>query len=369
MNGTCKTIYFESDSEIKFMQLSKKIWLEDIEQIIASQLPWDRFTKKTILVSGANGFIPSYMVDTLVHLNTIQPKLNIRILALVRDKERAIRRFGKQCVEKQIELLVQDVCQPVVISDDIHYWIHAASQASPKHYAIDPVGTLKANVIGTFNLLEKARESGTIGFLFVSSGEVYGNGDFQKFPTAENDYGYVDPLQVRSCYAESKRMAENMCVSWHYQYGLPAKIVRPFHTYGPGLDLNDTRSQAEFVASVVKKRDIFLSSDGTAIRCFSYIADTISAFFTVLLKGENGHAYNVSDDGGEISIHDLAELIASLFPEREIKISGQCIQRGPDYLASIINKTSPDISKIRSLGWKPKTNLSKGFRRTIEAYL
>lgn len=349
------------------MKLSEKIYQEDLSRIASAELPWSTFADKTVLITGANGFIPTYLVDTLVSLNRVQPELNIRILALVRNEAKALARFGKECIETEIELIVQDVCDPINIPGKIHYILHAASQAAPNYYGVDPVGTLKANVIGTYNLLETARRADTKGFLFVSSGEVYGA--VEKKPTAEHDYGYVDPLEVRSCYAESKRMAENMCISWCHQYNIPVKIVRPFHTYGPGLDLKDVRSQAEFVANVVNKEDISLSSDGSPVRCFCYITDAIEAFFYVILKGENAHAYNVSNNHGEISIRGLAELVVSLFPERGLKVLGPTKQRTSGYIQSPVQRTSPDINKLRTLGWKPQISIEKGFKRTIEAYL
>ena len=351
------------------MLYSNKIHIEDIEQITEAPIPWPKLKKKTILVTGANGFIPSYLVDTLVFLNRKIPGMDMKIFALVRNRRKAKERFETDNVEKGFDLIVQDVSEPLSLDSRVDYFIHAASQAAPNYYGSDPVGTLTANVMGTYQLLEHGRRFGTDGFLFVSSGEVYGETDSAKLPTGEQDYGYLDPLNVRSCYAESKRMAENMCVSWCHQYGLKVKIVRPFHTYGPGIDLNDVRCHSEFVASVINKKNISLSSDGSAVRCFCYIADTISAFFWVLLSGKDGQAYNVSSDEGQISIKELAELVASMFPERGINVKTAKQERPADYIQSPISKTIPDISKLKSLGWYPKTTLKNGFKRTIEAYL
>jgi nucleoside-diphosphate-sugar epimerase len=350
------------------MTFYNKIRTEDLKQITSVDLPWEKFNNKTVLITGANGFIASYIVDTLVYLNK-KKDYKINILALVRNEKKAIKRFGKDLVKNRVNLIVQDVCNTIKYKKKIDFIFHAASQATPDFYGSDPVGTLKANILGTNNLLDLAIKDNSESFLFVSSGEVYGEVKPDSFPTNENGYGYIDPLSVRSCYSESKRMAENMCVSWHHQYGVHAKIVRPFHTYGPGLDLNDVRSQAEFVSNVVKGKDISLLSDGSAIRSFCYISDTISAFFTVMLKGEDGKAYNVSYDKGEISIRSLAFLISSIFPERDIKVIRPETKRSSKYLQSTINKTSPDINKIKKLGWEPKVSLEKGFKRTIEAYL
>lgn len=346
----------------------KEIVSEDMDFIIGAELPWERFAGKTVLITGANGFLPAYMVETLLHLNE-RHKLNIRIVGLVRNREKALARFGDHVEAGRMRLIVQDVCEPLRISDKVEFIIHAASQASPGYYGSDPVGTLKPNVLGTYNLLELARAKGTESFLFFSSAEVYGELEPDKIPTGEMDYGYVDSTDVRSCYAESKRMGETMCVSWHHQYAVPAKVVRPFHTYGPGMNLADDRVFANFVAYVVARRDIVLKSRGTATRSFCYLADATVGFFTVLLKGENAQAYNVGNDACEISMKDLANTIAGLFPEFGLHVVQRSAERPRGYIESKVSRTRPDITKISSLGWKPKMSIEEGFKRTIESYL
>ena len=348
--------------------MKNRIIQDDLAFIAGVELPWEQLAGKTVLVTGANGFLPSYMVKTLLYLNA-HKNLDIRIVALVRSKKKAMERFGDYVKMGRLTLIVQDVCDPITCNSDVDYIVHAASQASPKYFGADPVGTLSANVLGTYNLLELAREKNVTGFLYFSSGEVYGEVSEDKIPTKEDDYGYVDPTNVRSCYAESKRMGENMCISWHHQYGIPAKIVRPFHTYGPGMSFSDGRVFADFVSDVVNESDIVMKSDGSAIRTFCYLADAVSGFFTVLLKGQSGQAYNVSNDKGEISIIDLAETIISLFPERSIKVIKKKDAYLKGYLKSGITRTRPDIGKICSLGWQPQYSIRNGFKRTIRSYL
>jgi len=261
---------------------------------------------------------------------------------------------------------VQDVSAPIQLDLPHHFIIHAASQASPKYYGVDPVGTLSANVLGTMQLLELARKHPVISFLYFSSGEVYG--ETQCFPTKESDYGYVDPTAIRSCYAESKRMGENMCVSWHAQYQVPTKIVRPFHTYGPGMKLDDGRVYADFVRDIIENRPIVLKSSGDAIRAFCYLADATAGFFTVLLNGMNGMAYNVGNSQAEISIKNLAGLLVDLFPEKKLTVLTEIITNDNGYLQSPISRNCPDISRINALGWAPNTSLANGFKRTIESF-
>jgi UDP-glucuronate decarboxylase len=340
---------------------------EDLQFILSQKLPWYKLEGKTVLISGVGGFLSTYMVKVLLYCNEKNGS-KIKVLGMVRNKEKALAKFSEYVGKNNFELIIQDVCDPVTIRQKVNYIIHAASFASPKYYGKDPVGTLSANVLGTYNLLQLAKKNKIEAFLFFSSGEVYGEVDQHCIPTKEDDYGYVDPLDVRSCYAESKRMGETMCVSWWHQYGLPAKIVRPFHTYGPGIRLDDGRVFADFVSDIVNNRNIVMKSDGSAIRAFCYLADATVGFFQVLLEGHNGEAYNVGNDRGEISVLDLANLLVNLFPEKNLSVIRDEQSTEIGYLKSKITRNCPDISKIRSLGWQSRFSLEEGFKRTIRSY-
>ena len=267
--------------------MRNKIIEEDLLRIIkGSDLPWSDFENKTVLITGANGFLPAYMVETLLFLNERKNTNKTRVIGLVRNRERASSRFIHYQNRSDFELVIQDVCDPLPFRkrDKINYIVHAASQASPKYYGKDPVGTILPNIIGTHNLLNLAKDKKVKGFLFFSSSEVYGQVDSSKMPIKEDTCGFIDPMDARSCYAESKRMGETMCVSWFHQYDVPSKIIRPFHTYGPGMRLDDGRVYADFINDIVNNRDIVMKSDGSAIRAFCYVADAVTGFFTVLLN-------------------------------------------------------------------------------------
>jgi nucleoside-diphosphate-sugar epimerase len=330
-----------------------------------NSIPWDKLRNKTVLITGASGFLAAYMVETLLFLNDTQ-QLNIMVVAVVRNSNLFTKRFNHHLNRPDLICINQDITLPLQLDRKIDFIIHAASQASPKYYAIDPVGTLSANTLGTAHLLDLAKTHKVEGFLYFSSAEVYG--EASHVPTAESDYGYLDPLAVRSCYAESKRMGENMSVSWHHQYGVPAKIVRPFHTYGPGMKLDDGRVYADFVADIVNGRDIVLKSDGLTRRSFCYLADATAGFWTVLLCGANAQAYNIGNPDGEISIRDLANLVAMLYPEKHISVIFEHRNEADTYLASKILVTCPDITLAKCLGWNPITSIKNGFHKTIESY-
>lgn len=349
-------------------KMRHNIITDDLKEIISDPLPFDKFSGKTVLVTGANGFLPAYLIESLLFLNEINPRFDVHIIALARNSESATNRFRAYLNRKDLSFLIQDVTEPIVISNPIDYIIHAASQASPKYYGIDPVGTLGPNVFGTGNLLKLAAAKNVSGFLFFSSGDVYGGVNSNQIPIKEISYGYLDCAKINSCYAESKRMGENLCVSWRHQYGVPAIIVRPFHTYGPGLRLDDGRVFADFVANIVRNENIVMKSDGSAKRAFCYLADATRGFFTALLKGKPGETYNVGFDKAECSIKDLAELLVNLYPEKQLCVIEAANAHNNNYLKSIVTRSCPDISKLNNLGWCPRYSLQEGFRRTIDSF-
>lgn len=344
-----------------------KIISDDLNFIYNSDIEWNKFYNKTILISGASGFLPAYLVDTLMYINVVNKDANIKIIGLVRNISKAKERFIQYENSEKLIFLVQDVCEKIKINYKIDFIIHAASQASPKFYGKDPVGTINANVIGTTNLLELAKRNNVEKFLFFSSSEVYGQLNEEDIPTKEDKFGSIDPCNVRSCYSEGKRAGETICISWKQQYNIPVVIVRPFHTYGPGMDLNDGRVYADFIKNIVNNENIEMKSDGSAIRAFCYISDATIAFFKVLLNGEIGVAYNIGNDKNTCSILQLAESLVSLFPKKKLNI---IMNEKPNanYIPSLVNKNIPNINKIRNLKWAPIINIKEGFTKTIKYY-
>jgi nucleoside-diphosphate-sugar epimerase len=346
----------------------RRVIREDAERIAAAPLPWERLAGRTVLVAGAAGFLPAYLVETILHLNDTRLARPAQVVGLVRDEGRARLRFADHLGRADLRLLAHDVRRPLPWEGEAHLVVHAASPASPRHYGVDPAGTIAANCVGAYHLLELARERRAEGFLFFSSGEVYGHVEGGDGVLAEGRTGAVDPADPASCYAEGKRAGETLCACWHRQHGVPAVIVRPFHTYGPGMAPDDGRVFADFVADVVARRDIVLRSDGTARRSFCYLADATAGFFTALLRGAPGEAYNVGDPGGEMSVGELAELLVRLFPERGLRVARRPGDHPAGYVPSRHARTVPDIVKIRALGWSPATGVAAGFARTVRSY-
>lgn len=354
--------------------MNSAIFREDLDRTARADLPWSKLEGATILVSGASGFLAAYMIEVLLLLNRDHLSRPVRVLAMVRDRQRAETRFADYAGRDDLRIVVQDVCTPLAAGDQIEddhvdFVIHAASQTSPLCYGIDPVGTLAANLFGTHNLLDLARRHRSSGFLFFSSSEVYGELASSAMPVGEDTYGYLDPLQIRSCYAESKRIGETMCASWHAQHGVPAAIVRPFHTYGPGMRLDDGRAHADFVADILARRNVIVKSDGQATRSFCYIADAAAGFFTALLKGRPGQAYNVGDDRGELNMLELAKMLVDTAPWDGMHVEVHDREGDPGYLRSPVSRCCPDITKLRALGWAPQVSVVDGFSRTVRSFL
>lgn len=340
-----------------------KVLLSDLNEISASKIiDWERFRNKTILVTGANGMLPSYIVYTLLYQNK-KKQLNLKVIAQVRNLNRGQETFKCFLEDSALFLFVQNVCEPYSLDIPINFVFHAASQASPKYYETDPVGTLMANIEGTINILKLAEQKKCDSVLFFSSAEVYGKVCNQRI--SESDYGYLDPTAIRSCYAESKRMGEQLCYSWNMQYGTHCKAVRPFHTYGPNMKLNDGRIFADLVNCIVSNKNIILKSKGEAKRAFCYVTDATIAFIKILLDGTDGVSYNMGNPEQEITIRDLANKLVGMFPEKGLSVildidEKDCIQK------SAIKSVLPNIDLLKSLGWSPVICVEDGFRRVIE---
>jgi nucleoside-diphosphate-sugar epimerase len=337
-----------------------KIIQEDLIYISSCNIPWEKLRDKTIFISGAGGFLASCIVWTLIHLNKTY-KLNIKIIVNARDYEKAVCKFGK---DDCIEYFPHDINCKFDSFVPIDYIIHAASYGSPKYFRDNPVETILPNVVGTNNLLDLARKREVKSFLFISSSGVCGH--LNSYPAYETDSGILDHIDPASCYLESKRMGETLCMAYYNQYQIPIKIIRPSIVYGPGIDLNDGRSFADFISAIVNKKDIELTSDGLAERSFLYISDAISGIFRVLLWEDSGTVFNLAPDK-EISIVNLARMLAyDVFKKLGLKVIFKDDVK--QFLRVEFSKTAMDNSKLKSIGWEPKIGLRKGFERTVKSY-
>lgn len=340
---------------------------QDINNIIIDELPWEKFSGSKIVITGASGLIGSYLTRALLSLHTSgKVQQPIQVVGIVRNIAKAKNRFADLDEDINLTFIECNLCNPENLKVDADWFIHAASHASPKHYNIDPIGTLAPNVIGTYHLLKLAQAAGAKSFVFISSGEIYGDVGMDTDLTEKN-YGTIDPSLIRSSYAESKRMGENICISWMHQFGLPIHIIRPFNTYGPGLDLKDGRVFVDFAADVITGRDIHIKGDGISRRSFCYISDAIRGIFHVILRGDAGESYNVANPDGDLSILELANLMANIFPEKNLQIRQDNANKNKN-LSNQFKKILPDVKKLERLGWKAKISSTEGFKRMVNSY-
>ena len=356
-----QALYRYEEDEYKTNKELNPIIEKDIEEILGTNINFKKLENSTVLITGAAGMLGTYILYTLAALNDLR-SYNIKIVALVRNRDKLAQYFKNR---PDVFILEQDVCDKINYNERVDYIIHAASPASPKIMKENPVETIMANTIGTFNTLKFAKKNNVKSYLYISSREVYGEPYSWQEKFDENTYGFIDTLLPRSCYPEGKRAAENMCISFKEQYGLNVKIARPAHTYGPGMSIYDGRVQADFLKNVVNNENIIMKSTGEAVRTYTYVRDVVSAIFMVLLDSDSV-VYNMADEDAEITIKGLAELLASLYPERNLKVIMDIDedQKGcAPFKLGII-----DSSKIKKIGWKPTITLEEGFRRTV-AYI
>ena len=333
---------------------------DDLKTIIAEDLSWEKLKNKTVMITGASGMVGSYMLYVLLMLND-EKHYGIKVDAVMRNVNKLPEEVRNR---EDVNVVVADVTKDIPDVGDIDYIIHAASPASPLIMQNQPVETIAANTIGTFKTLELAKEKNAEGYLFISSREIYGQPDEGQEFFYENTYGFVDQLNPRSCYSEGKKAAETMCVCFHEEYGLNTKIARLAHTYGPGMSIYDGRVQADFLKNVYHNEDIVLKSEGTAVRTYTYIADTIAGMYRILLDSED-IVYNIGNEAGKVSIRDLAEILVSIYPERGLKLVFDIPEGGTKgtapYTLGILSS-----EKLRKLGWNPKYSVKDGFKRTLE---
>lgn len=338
---------------------------EDIEAILAAPLPWDQLKGKHVLLTGGNGMFGSYLALSLLALARTQAP-ELRLTLLVRSRARLEAKLGPALASDLCHIVEGELdAPPALPAGQPDIIIHAASPATPRDYATNPVGVIRANAMGTFALLERYAREHPVRFLMLGSG-VYGESD-NIGPVDENAFGAVRTLDPRNCYIESKRMAENLLACWRRQYGIDFGVARIFHTFGPGVDLHDGRIFSDLIKAALNRQAMVLTSDGSAKRTFCYLADAVSALFHILLKGESGSAYNVGNSANELSIRDFTTLGAALC-EPPLPVVFGAVDPSI-YLPATTRRGHPVTTLIESLGWKPAHDVADALSRTYRSFL
>ena len=340
---------------------------EDLERIVNSNFPIEVLKNQTVLITGATGMIGSLLIKSLLYFN-IRHNTNIRIVGLARSQERAHKVFADMLDWSNFGIIYDDVQTISNIQEPIDYIIHGASITSSKEFVDTPVETIQTAIFGSSNLLELAKEKKVKGFVFLSSMEIYGVTDFRKTDVKEEDYGYIDLLNVRSSYSESKRMVECMCACYAKQYGIPVKIARLCQTFGAGVEYDDNRVFAQFARCIIEKKDIILHTSGETVRNYCYTSDAIRAILYILIKGENGIAYNVANEETAISIRDMAEMLAKHYADSNIKVVYDIAEK-QNYGYNPTIKLKLNTERIQALGWNATVNLMEMYDRMIKSMI
>lgn len=344
-------------------------FIRDADEVVAAlgqQVA--RFAGKTVLLTGAAGFLGAQFVHFFARLND-SGRLHrpCRLIALDNFLRGVPSWLNEMVHRSDIDLQKADIIAKHSF-EAADFIIHAASIASPIYYRIHPIETMDANVIGLRNLLEHARIHPPESFLFFSSSEIYGDPDPANIPTAEDYRGLVSCTGPRACYDESKRYGETLCVNFHLTHRVPVKVVRPFNNYGPGLKLTDRRVLPDFFRNVMACQDIVLLSDGRATRTFCYISDATTGYLMSLLSPYEGEAFNIGADAPEISMEELAVLVVKVVG-RNVQVVKQ-ISEDPQYLKDNPQRRCPNLTKARTLlGYEPRVGLEDGLARMHEYYL
>lgn len=336
-------------------------YIDEIRKVIEILPDIEKLKGKSILITGCNGLICSAVCDILIFANILM-NMDIHLFLASRSAESTEKRFGKYFREKWLEHIPYDALQPVDFDFKADYIIHGASNAHPDAYSREPVETLLANVRGVEELLKYAVKSGTERFLYISSSEVYGRKE-NSLPYKENDYGYLDILNPRACYPSGKRAAETLCVAYQAEYGTETVIVRPGHIYGSTMTARDTRATAQFARDVLDSKDIVMKSAGTQLRSYCYAPDCASAIITVLLKGNAGEAYNISNRNSVVSIRQIAEEFADA---GNCKVIFESATDREQKSYNLMDNSSLDAEKLENLGWRALFDCRNGVRNMIE---
>ena len=309
---------------------------------------------KTLLITGGTGMIGKSMIDFLLD------NVDCEVIVTGRSEEKFKERFPG----RNLSFVKWDIAHDHIpaIEGAIDYIIHLASNTHPVAYATDPVSTIVMNVNAAKELLDLAVEKKIKRFVYASSVEIYGQnrGDADKF--TEDYCGYIDSNTLRAGYPESKRCGESLCQAYIKQYGLDIVIPRIARIYGPTLLKTDTKALSQFIANALAGQDIVLKSEGKQYFSYLYVDDAVSGILTVMLKGKSGEAYNLADEKSDITLRDLASLIAKECGTKvvfDLSKGAEAAGFSPAMLARM------DPSKLKSLGWKAIHTIKSGIKETL----
>ena len=317
------------------------------------------FSGKTILLTGARGFLGRYFTEVFAYLNRHVLAESCTLVGF--DNMVTAGEAGAELPSHpHMRFIFQDVVQPIAWDGPLNFVIHAAGIASPYYYRAFPLETLDVAVNGTRNMLDLATKHGA-RFTFFSSSEIYGDPEAKHVPTQESYRGNISCRGPRACYDESKRVGETLCHIFHDKYGTATTTIRPFNVFGPGMQENDYRVLPNFASRLKGKMPLHLYGSGVQTRTFCYITDALIGFLLVIARGVPGEAYNVGNPVPEVSMMDLVKAMERVLGH---PIPYDVIEYPDSYPADEPMRRCPDIRKAQlQLKYHPQVSLPEGLRR------
>lgn len=303
---------------------------------------------KRILVTGGAGFLGSHLCRLLLAKGN-------RVVCLDNLYTGSKRNISDLLKDKNFSFIKGDIAKPIKVSGRVDHIYNLACPASPIHYQNDPVGTIKASTVGVMNLCEFARKN-KARILQTSTSEVYGNPLVH--PQVESYWGNVNPIGLRACYDEGKRVAESILFEYQRQFGLEIRVARLFNTYGPNMAENDGRVISNFITQALEGKNITIYGKGKQTRSFCFVSDTVRGLYALM---------NVADFSGPVNIGNPTERTMIEIAKEIIKLTGSKSKLVFKALpADDPIKRKPDISLAKKkLRWQPKVSLEQGLKETI----
>lgn len=351
--------------------MHQEIITRDVEEIIHNTGLdlLDTLEGKTVLITGPNGLLAGYIVDTIAYLNDVHLDKPCMVIGLQRqrDSKDDDDRLKHLSDRKDILLVKHDVSKPFIPDEYTHidFIVHAAGRSAPSYFVEHPIETIDVNVTALRWLLDLAVEHKVESFAYYSSGEIYGSPPDDKIPTPETYSGCTSTTGTRACYTESKRCGEALCMAFHKERSAPVKILRPALVYGPGLSLTDGRVMAEFMNSAINGKEITMADEGKSVRNYCYITDAMVMFWKIILSDKNGEVFNIASQKEPVSIKELASRILKICAGTDDALSIR--KEDLEFIKSAPNKVCLDMSKVKEMfGYEAKTTLNEGLGRTIE---
>lgn len=344
-----------------------KILQEDLDTIALSDLPWEQLMGSHVLITGATGLVGSMAVKALACANR-RNHLGMTIHPMIRNVEKAKSVFGELAKREDILFVEGDILKPIQTDYPIDYIIHGASVTASKTFVTQPVETIATAINGTEHVLKLGCEKQVKSMVYISSMEAYGITNPNLSCVREEDLGYIDVMNVRSCYSESKRMCEVMCASYAHEYEVPVKVARLAQTFGAGVSKEEGRVFAQFAKSAIAGEDIVLHTKGESTGNYCYTMDAVLGILTIMLKGNSGEAYTVANPATTIQIKDMAKMVCDTLGQGRCKVVFDIPEDALTY------GYAPDVAmhlnsdKLQSLGWKPVYDLPQMYERLVASF-